>query len=291
MVRKDVKIGAVVLAILLAVIVVYVLVVPGGAPIDGQPVVNADDAFKEQMKRAESGSAYPPSGTTGDGQAPVTTITPANQIAGGQPAANDPFADSGEKWMLALNTGSMPQGRLKSNPGTNRGPSQQGIIPSGDGFRSPPADNGTAAGNAPISIQPDDSIRPTVKTHTVQPGDSIARIAETVYGSQVYYKAILTANPGVDPKRLKPGTVLQIPDVKEVKANGGADDPSPAPALAKTEYRIVSGDSMHGIAKKLYGKSDMWEQIYDLNKARIGSDPAKLKVGMILKLPTAPTHN
>jgi nucleoid-associated protein YgaU len=33
----------------------------------------------------------------------------------------------------------------------------------------------------------------------------------------------------------------------------------------------------------------VWEDIYDLNRATIGDNPARLKVGMILKLPAAPT--
>jgi nucleoid-associated protein YgaU len=95
----------------------------------------------------------------------------------------------------------------------------------------------------------------------------------------------------VKPEKLRPGMVLNLPDIKEVKGAGGADDDSPAPTLdAQTEYRVQSGDNMNKIALKLYGKSEMWERIYDLNKAKIGNDPAKLKVGMILKLPAPPTQ-
>jgi nucleoid-associated protein YgaU len=125
----------------------------------------------------------------------------------------------------------------------------------------------------------------------VNVGDSLARIAEDVYGSQVYYKAIADANPGVNAMKLKPGTVLKLPDVKETKGRGGHDDDSPAPAVdSKAEYRVTTGDSLNKIAIKLYGNANRWEEIYKLNKDKIGADPARLKVGMILKLPATPTR-
>jgi nucleoid-associated protein YgaU len=40
---------------------------------------------------------------------------------------------------------------------------------------------------------------------------------------------------------------------------------------------------------KLYGKSGYVERIYEKNKALIGSDPKKLKLGMILELPEKTT--
>jgi len=287
MVRKDVKIGAVVLAILLAVIVVYVLVVPSGKPTAAPAVANADDAFKEQMKHNESRNLDRPGAASNQ----PAIVQPGGARLSGGVAANDPsrktdpFADTGEKWMMALNTGAVPQTRLRSGKLPEPGAAISPVGPAGR------AADGSLAGNSPISIDSNSSLRPTVKTHTVETGDSIARIAESIYGSQVYYREILAANPGVDPKKLKPGMVLKIPDVKEVRGKGGAEDDSPAPAIdGKLEYRVTSGDSMHGIAKKLYGKSELWEQIYDINKAKIGNDPAKLKVGMILKLPSPPTQ-
>jgi nucleoid-associated protein YgaU len=56
----------------------------------------------------------------------------------------------------------------------------------------------------------------------------------------------------------------------------------------RSEYRVQSGDSLHKIAVKLYGKIDMVDKIYELNKAAIGPNKAKLKLGMVLKLPEAP---
>ena len=38
---------------------------------------------------------------------------------------------------------------------------------------------------------------------------------------------------------------------------------------------------------KLYGNIRMVDKLYELNKNAIGADPAKLKLGMILKLPSS----
>jgi hypothetical protein len=48
---------------------------------------------------------------------------------------------------------------------------------------------------------------------------------------------------------------------------------------------VESGDTLHRIANKVYGDSKLWNQIYEANKATIGSDPAALKVGMKLQIP------
>jgi nucleoid-associated protein YgaU len=41
---------------------------------------------------------------------------------------------------------------------------------------------------------------------------------------------------------------------------------------------------------KLYGTSAKWQAIYDLNKDAIGTDPSKLKLKSVLKLPEPPTQ-
>jgi len=63
----------------------------------------------------------------------------------------------------------------------------------------------------------------------------------------------------------------------------------PAVALSAKEYAVQADDSLYKISMKLYGKGDKVDAIYELNKEKIGSDPARLKVGMVLKLPEAPS--
>jgi 5'-nucleotidase/UDP-sugar diphosphatase len=45
----------------------------------------------------------------------------------------------------------------------------------------------------------------------VQKGDSLYKIAEAQWGDGSLWTRIRDANPGVDPNRLRPGTVLRMP--------------------------------------------------------------------------------
>ena len=49
-------------------------------------------------------------------------------------------------------------------------------------------------------------------------------------------------------------------------------------------YKVESGDTLAGIARKLYKNSSQWPKIAEANKGTV-EDPTKLKVGMILVIP------
>ena len=61
---------------------------------------------------------------------------------------------------------------------------------------------------------------------------------------------------------------------------------SSAPATAGDSYTVVSGDSLSKIAKNHYGDAAKWHQIYEANKATIGSNPDQIEVGQVLTLPS-----
>lgn len=52
-----------------------------------------------------------------------------------------------------------------------------------------------------------------------------------------------------------------------------------------TSYTVKSGDNLSLISKRVYGDSSRWREIYNANKATIGSDPNKLKLGITLVIP------
>lgn len=150
-------------------------------------------------------------------------------------------------------------------------------------------------------------------THVVKTGESFYTIAQAAYGNSHFYPHLLRANPDVNPNRLKPGMTIKVPAASSVKpsesptlASGGATNapgslislsasstpgprkPRPTAAttpLAAGEYRVAQDENLYRIAVKLYGSPRKMQEIYDLNKSTIGSDPAKVKVGAILKLP------
>ncbi len=57
-------------------------------------------------------------------------------------------------------------------------------------------------------------------------------------------------------------------------------------AAAGTSYTVVSGDSLSKIAKNHYGDAAKWHQIYEANKAIIGSNPDHIEVGQELTIPS-----
>jgi nucleoid-associated protein YgaU len=141
------------------------------------------------------------------------------------------------------------------------------------------------------------------RTHVMQRGETFSSVAKAVYGKSSYYLKIQQANPGLNPNAIKPGTEIKLPDVTAVssdtggtgatnaKANagsrGGPRESAPAVNSA-TEYRVQPNDSLYKISMKLYGNGGHVDELYETNAAAIGDDPARLKVGMVLKLHDAP---
>jgi nucleoid-associated protein YgaU len=131
----------------------------------------------------------------------------------------------------------------------------------------------------------------TPRTHRVLSGESAYTISVAVYGSGRYYKKILAANPNVDPRHLRVGLILNIPQLGDADkpASPAAANTSTAPVDGKTAYRVAPGDTLESIARKLYGTPRMMDSLYQANKGLIGADENVLKVGWTLHLPEAPT--
>jgi nucleoid-associated protein YgaU len=62
----------------------------------------------------------------------------------------------------------------------------------------------------------------------------------------------------------------------------------PPKTIAK--HKVVSGDTMSGLALKYYGSAvrEKWMYIYEANKETIGDNPAFIKVGQVLNIPELP---
>jgi nucleoid-associated protein YgaU len=74
-------------------------------------------------------------------------------------------------------------------------------------------------------------------------------------------------------------------------ATGPVSSPvAPAPVAAPqsnapaTSYTTAPGDTLWGIAQKLYGRGDRWPVIYDANRNKIAS-PQTMAVGIQLVIP------
>jgi len=66
---------------------------------------------------------------------------------------------------------------------------------------------------APVATPPAPAVTSTGGTYTIKKGDTFIRIAREVYGTPSAMKDIQAANPGVDPRKLKVGQVINLPDI------------------------------------------------------------------------------
>jgi nucleoid-associated protein YgaU len=98
--------------------------------------------------------------------------------------------------------------------------------------------------------------------YTVQSGDTLANIAQRVYGNGNQWALIQNANPGIDPNNLQVGQQLLI--------------------QFGQQYIVRSGDTLVKIAEKIYGNGNQWAVIQNANAA---IDPNNLQMGQQLQIP------
>lgn len=132
-----------------------------------------------------------------------------------------------------------------------------------------------------------------VDTHRVQPGDSLASLAQTYYGNAKYAKFLAESNPEIsDPARLALGATVKIPPLPQdidtriaTAAPEKATPTSTGSATGKRTYKVKSGDSFYKIAKEQLGNAERWKELLDLNKTLVHGDPTQLQPGQTLVLP------
>lgn len=80
-------------------------------------------------------------------------------------------------------------------------------------------------------------------------------------------------------------TIKRVEGFIVAPTTGGGNTARPDTRPQATSYTVKSGDNLSLISKRVYGESSRWREIYNANKAAIGSDPNKLKPGITLVIP------
>ncbi|MEX2112151.1 MAG: LysM peptidoglycan-binding domain-containing protein, partial [Pirellulales bacterium] len=145
--------------------------------------------------------------------------------------------------------------------------------------------------------------RPADGRYTVEPNDSLWKVAEKVYGDGRYFKAIGEHNRAhlAHPDQLSAGEVLDVPPVEMLQQRYPAlcprqrrsvvVDPSTRPAAAQVPmargdaYIVAEGDTLFDIARYELGKASRWGEIYELNRDKLGEDFDFLQPGLELVMP------
>ncbi|HVT90752.1 MAG TPA: LysM peptidoglycan-binding domain-containing protein [Tepidisphaeraceae bacterium] len=305
--RKDVKLGFAIGGILLSVLVVYALISSQGQATPEAIQLSTTDDSAKPVQSEPPAINLAPIQLNHDA---VASLVPATQPAPAtpQPALPPIAAQSNE----SKPAGNDPWGNVLSNGMTmmTETPSPKPVADvSGATQSHNPAPGGGAevnpgapASNRPLSMMTSGSpstgpaaieqtAPSTPRTHVIRSGENFWTIAAAVYGNSAYAPQLIRANPTVDPRNLKVGSVINVPpkdQVASAMSTVTAQANSAQPLDVKTSYRVETGDSLYRISVKLYGKPTEMDKLYDLNKSIIGPDRTKLHVGMVLKLPQAP---
>ena len=79
-------------------------------------------------------------------------------------------------------------------------------------------------------------------------------------------------------------SIAGVRDVKDEMKVGGAAAPARAMAPGGKTYTVKKGDTLSEIAKSQYGKASDFTKIFEANRDVL-SDPDKIQVGQVLRLP------
>jgi nucleoid-associated protein YgaU len=151
----------------------------------------------------------------------------------------------------------------------------------------------TPADPAPISLTPRPTATPRqresfpaagVHTHLVQPGDTLSEIAQHYLGSHRDWVLIVSANPGLDENTLRVGKSITIPARAPRSTVQTRVVPTQIPAGSR-QHTVIDGDSLSTIADRYYGHEKHWLRVFEANRATLGGDPDRLRLGMVLVVP------
>jgi nucleoid-associated protein YgaU len=117
--------------------------------------------------------------------------------------------------------------------------------------------------------------------YTVQPadeGDGLTGIARQLYGNADRWTTIYEANQhiiGSNPNIVRAGQQLAIPGLVS-----GVSEPGPARVYVVQPADLYDG--LAGIARRVCGRAELWEQIYRVNHGVIGANPQRIQPGQHL---------
>lgn len=136
---------------------------------------------------------------------------------------------------------------------------------------APSAPKGRVTG--PVAPQPAPKPFPLLHAVTVQPGDSLWKLAEQNLGRGSRWQELLAANPGiVDPARIAAGTEIMVPaKLTTLKSN--------------VTVTVREGETLSRIAQFTYGRAAAWRCIAQANPEI--ADVNRIYKGQQLLLPFA----
>jgi nucleoid-associated protein YgaU len=128
---------------------------------------------------------------------------------------------------------------------------------------------------------------PAGRQYTIRSGDTLEAIARRELGDGQRWRAIVELNPGLDPKNLKVGRAIALPSGSGSEAPATAAAPKAGGGGEGSTYTVQKGDTLYGIARKLYGAASDADirRIVEANRSSVPTKDAPLRPGMKLTIP------
>lgn len=119
-------------------------------------------------------------------------------------------------------------------------------------------------------------------TYTVQPGDTLSKIAKKYLGNASLWRKIYEDNKAT----IKNPNVIRVGQNLVINLPGTATAVSTTAAVSTNAntYVVQPGDNLWKIAKKVYGQGFAWRKIFDANSNTV-SNPGNIHVGQVLLIP------
>jgi len=118
----------------------------------------------------------------------------------------------------------------------------------------------------------------------VREGETLRTLAARELGSEELWEELAVFNGIDDPRKLRIGQKLVIPDgvALPAPAAGRKSSATPAEPPLPVTYTVQKGDTAGEISQKIYGTSRLWQKLLQANGI---DDPLKLRAGQVLKVP------
>ena len=105
----------------------------------------------------------------------------------------------------------------------------------------------------------------------------------------IYYSITLKEYREVEARKIKvkkDKNGIRKASIKKNKSTNNKKTKRTNNKSKKKTYKVKKGDTLWTIAKRYYGSGSKYKKIYNANKKKIGGNPNKIKVGMVLKIPS-----
>lgn len=114
--------------------------------------------------------------------------------------------------------------------------------------------------------------------YIVQPGDSLAKIADLIYGDYKRWADLAAENEIVNPSKILPGDVIRY-----AKRDGQLVSTNDTSSEAEySNVTVEKGDTLTKLAVRIFGKSAYWRTLWRYNQETL-PDPNRIQVGQVLR--------